>query len=250
MGTTAAIRADIKIFCCYTASHAELFANHFRPSLPAGLQIEAIHLNQLQTSGDFAGHGYLECLRQKIRLLIDSLVRSGGAIVVCTDVDIIFLRDDLAEDLCRRMAETGHDVLFQREGRRNREINGGFYVCRANERSLAFFREVLARLEKDLDMLDQTAINQLLSEGFPLRWDVLPFRYFARTHGWPPPRDLMLYHANETLGPDGVGQKLRQFAELRWVRRHGWPAVAWSCLPRISKRLKRLAREHSARWRK
>ena len=250
METTVAIRPDIKIFCCYTASHAELFENHFRPSLPPGIQLEAIRLDHLQTSGDFAGHGYHECLRQKIRLLIDSLARSGDGIVVCTDVDIIFLRDDLAEDLSRRMEETGHDVLFQREGQGKRDINGGFYVCRANERSLAFFREVLALLGKNLELLDQEAINQLLSGGFPLRWDVLPYSYFARTHGWPPPRDLMLYHANETLGADGVGQKRRQFEELHWIRRYGWPAVAWSCLPRISKRLKRLARERFARWRK
>ena len=234
----------MKLCCCYTPSHADLFEYHFKPSLPSGFQLAAVRLDRLYTDGDFVGEGYLECLRLKIRLVVESLLAAGGnnEILVWSDVDILFLRSDVAEDLRRRMEESGVDVLFQRDGKSGRGVNGGFYGCRANARSLAFFRAVLAQLELRRDILDQTAINELLCAQQPmLRWDLLPFAYYARSQGWPPPRELMLYHANVTFGAGGVRKKVRQFEELLWIRRVGWPALAWTCLRYAPRRVKRLA---------
>jgi hypothetical protein len=84
-------------------------------------------------------------------------------------------------------------------------------------------------------------INRLLftdSEAVSgLTWGYLPLSYYARTHGWPPPRKLALYHANYTLGPDGIGQKFAQFREVDSLVRWGCPAYIWSIAKRIPGKL-------------
>ncbi len=233
----------MRLHCCYTDSHQELFERWLKPSLPTGFQLHAVYLDQLHTSGDFGEHGYVDCLRRKIQLVVDSLVAAPGEIVVWSDVDILFLDPAAPQDLSGRMEEAGCDVLFQRDVKRHRVANGGFYVCRSNARSLAFFRAVLATLQDHPDMHDQLAINGLLNGGSDLRWDFLPSSYYVRTHGWPPPRRLVLYHANGTFGAGGVHQKMLQLEQIRRVHRHGLPVLLWSCLLLIPGRIYRLAAE-------
>ena len=98
-------------------------------------------------------------------------------------------------------------------------------------------------MEQDHTLNEQDAINRLLREDGRLRWGYLPPSFYARTHGWPPPRDLAIYHANETVGRDGVNQKIAQFQELRWMRQHGTWARVWSYVTKVPKRLSRLRRE-------
>jgi hypothetical protein len=74
-----------------------------------------------------------------------------------------------------------------------------------------------------------------------ISWGYLPRSFYARTHGWPPPRHLAIYHANYTKGRDGVGQKLAQFREIDWVVRSGWFAWLLSVLRRIPGRIFPLA---------
>ncbi len=68
-------------------------------------------------------------------------------------------------------------------------------------------------------------------------WGYLPRSFYARTHGWPPPRHLAIYHANYTKGRDGVGQKLAQLREVDWMVRGGWPARILSIARRIPGRI-------------
>ena len=204
--------------------------------------METVVLDRLQSSGVFATAGYLECLQQKVRLVTASLREHSGELVVWSDVDIVFFDPATPDDLRRLMESSGCDLLFMREGRTGATVNGGFYVCRANERTVAFFEGVSLYLTAHPTLLDQDAINHTLpgSES-RLRWGHLPSGYYARTHGWPPPRRLTCYHANETTGADNLQQKIRQFADLRWIRRYGWPAVLWTMLLKVPKRLRRLS---------
>jgi hypothetical protein len=39
----------------------------------------------------------------------------------------------------------------------------------------------------------------------------LPMDFYARSHGWTPPDDLIIYHANCTVAPGSVQQKICQF---------------------------------------
>ena len=232
----------MKIFCCYTKAHEPLLHDYFIPSLPADFDLHSTML-ELSGPGDFLSAEYLACLHRKIDLVIASLLDHPGEIIAWSDIDIVFLRP-VAAELDTMLAGSGKDILFQREGSRVADVNGGFYVLRAIPRITAFFEKVRESLAAHPGWLDQTAINQLLQdERCDLLWGYLPPAYYARTHGWPPPRDIALYHANETVGSDAVGRKIRQFQELQWVRKYGLPALAWSCFTKIPKRLKRLWRE-------
>ena len=76
-----------------------------------------------------------------------------------------------------------------------------------------------------------------------ISWTYLPWSFYARTHGWPPPRHLSLYHANATPGKNGVDQKMRQFREVEFLRRYGLPALLLTSAKYVPKRLWRLASE-------
>ena len=120
------------------------------------------------------------------------------------------------------------------------DVNTGFFVCRCNHAVRNFFDRVGQRLEEDETINEQAAVNQLLThlpENQLLKWARLPATYYARTHGWPPPRDLSLYHANYTKGSDGVEQKLAQFRELETLLNGGLCERMWSIMRRIPTKL-------------
>lgn len=231
----------MQIFCCYTQGHEVLYRDYFKPSLPKGTELRATRLS-IAGAGDFLSAEFLECITRKVGLILESLRNYPGKIIVWSDIDIIFIQSVVPE-LERLLEESGKDILFQREGKKTADVNTGFFVCRCGPRLVAFFEQVRATLLANPRINEQAAINGLLRNGAPIDFGYLPFSYYARTHGWPPPRDLALYHANATSGADGVGQKIRQFQELHWIRQHGPVAVAWSCLKKIPKMLKRLVKE-------
>ena len=72
----------------------------------------------------------------------------------------------------------------------------------------------------------------MLKEGVAFAWGHLPVDFVARTHGWPPPRRMSIYHANYTLGPNGVAQKIRQFKAVRAMQRFGLPAILYFIVTR------------------
>jgi hypothetical protein len=51
---------------------------------------------------------------------------------------------------------------------------------------------------------------------------------------------LALYHANCTTGRDGLGQKIRQLEELKWIRRHRRWALLWLGSPRVWRKVRRI----------
>src|SRR5262249_16377653 len=113
---------------------------------------------------------------------------------------------------------------------------------------LRFFEKVRDGLQASPGTNEQYIINLLLEDSaLDLSWTYLPFSYYARTHGWPPPRQLSLYHANATPGKGGVTTKIQHFKELAFVRRFGFPAVVLTSIKYVPKRLWRLLSERLAR---
>jgi len=230
--------AVVKVFCCYTPAHEVLFRDYFRKSLPAGFDLRATSL-AIEGSGDFRSPEYLNCLERKLELIVASIRENPGEILVWSDVDILFLQPAAA--LLAELLETsGQEILFQREGPKVSHVNPGFVALRATPRVADFYGRVLAALRAGSQKNDQFIINPMLSAEKDLAWGYLPMTFYARTHGWPPPADIVIYHANETPGADGVGQKIGQFEHLLWVRKYGLFALALSCLRHVPKRLRRM----------
>lgn len=220
----------MRIFCCFTPAHEVLFRKIFLPSVPARFEVEPTEI-ALEGHGDFLSPEFLQCIKKKIDLVLKSITDHRGEVIVWSDVDIRFFKispDALESALGQR------EIVFQKESPRLSDVNTGFFVCRCTEPVSGFFHKVAADLERHGGENEQMVINRILREGSgDLSWGYLPASYYARTHGWPPPRSLALYHANYTKGADGVGQKLSQFQEMERIRQGGLPAWLWSIARRV-----------------
>jgi hypothetical protein len=226
-------------FCVYTPSHEILYRDYFRPSLEPSLKpgkVELLAIELKQEGGHLGTDGYYAGLRKKLDLLLECLRAHPGEIIVSTDVDIVYVRP-AADDLEKWLTESDKDILFQREGKRLHYFNGGLYVCHSCEGVIRFIQAVRDRMETEPMQDDQFIGNWMLQDGFPLRYGFLPLACYARTHGWPPPKNIAIYHANETLGKHYIASKLKQFRDLALIRKYGWVGVLWTSIPKIPKRL-------------
>ncbi len=230
----------MKLFYCSSRSHEPLLERYFLPTLPKSFKPHGFFCPSAG-NGDFETPGYLECLTFKVRKLLEVLEQCPGETLVLSDVDIVFFRDPVPalENLLRGKVE----LLLQREGVKIRDVNPGFMACRATPEVRRFYERVLERMKARGDGNDQHATNELLRAGEEtVAWDYLPLSFYARTHGWPPPPEAFLYHANYTAGADGVRQKMEQFEEIQWVRENGRAAWLWSCAKRAPGKVWRMVR--------
>jgi len=212
----------MKVFCCYTRAHEVLLHEHFLPTLPNDVQLHAIPLSDIHGKGDFLSSEFLDCIKRKMELIEDSLMRNNGSIIVWTDIDIIFYRS-FAEDVVAFMEQNQLDMAFQKEGygKWDAEVNTGFIAMRCNDRVRAFYKRVRETLRANPEKNEQPVVNEILADDPGIAWKMLPVHYTACSHGWPPQPDMTLYHANVTAGKDGVGQKIRQFTELHKMQPNG-----------------------------
>lgn len=211
----------MKVYCCYTPAHEPLYREHFLPSMPNDVNVFAFPL-PIAGTGDFLGKDFLACIGRKIRLIRESIERDRSAIIIWTDVDIIFFRS-FVDDVMRIMDSGPYDIAFQKEGygQWEDEVNAGFIAMRCNDAVRNFYEAVEKTLAENPEKNEQPVINELLGESEKLSWTMLPTTYGARSHGWPPADDLILYHANVTVGEGGVRRKIKQFSEVRSLRKIG-----------------------------
>ncbi len=232
----------MRLSCCYTPAHEVLYREVFLPSVPEGFEVAATLIDEAG-SGDFLSPEFLRCIRRKIALVEESLRIHPDEVIVWSDVDVRFL--NLSPQRVRQeLEQSGCEILFQRELPRMPDVNTGFFVCHTGPAVRTFFERVRETLQEDPVINEQMAVNRLLTTlprtELPL-WSYLPHSYYARTHGWPPPRSLAIYHANYTKGTNAVGQKLAQFSELDAILRGGWPARINSIIKRIPNKIFRLS---------
>ena len=226
------------LFCCFTPAHGVLYEKIFAPSVPKGFEVHPTPIEETG-NGDFLSPEFLRCIRRKLDLIRDSLKNHEGQILVWSDVDIRFV-NLTPVTLLADFESAKSDIAFQRESPRLTDVNTGFFVCLANHAVRELFDQVQSHLHENPAINEQMAMNHLLrvpnAPSLPA-WNHLPRTYYARTHGWPPPSKLALYHANYTKGPDAIGQKLAQFHELETLLQGGWPARILSIAKRIPNKL-------------
>ena len=197
-------RTGLKIYSCYSESHRQLFERHFKPSLPATMELAEHELPQDSKTGAFETAGFQTTCLRKVEYLIDVLTKNnGGAPFLFSDVDVRFYGDP-SDDLLRLLGQD--DMMFQDDGPGG--ACAGFMVLRPTPRVLAFWR-VVAKLARDHQQMDQDAANRLLATNTAPPWGLLPERYWTYGRGrkeWTgtepvnPPADLLVHHANWTRG--------------------------------------------------
>lgn len=217
-------------YCCYTPAHKILFDNYFLPTAPPSLTIHPT-LIDLSGAGDFLSPEFLECIRKKMDLVIESIRANAGHLILWSDVDIVFMRDP-RDELVRLAASSNSDLYFQREAHDSPDVNAGFILIRCNEATVVFFEKVKFGMLASPSENEQSVINKILAGTSEFRWEKLPWSFFAKSHCWPPPSDAYIYHANATSGKDAISQKIAQFRDLEYFQRHGFPAL---CLIMIKK---------------
>lgn len=206
----------------------------------------------IEGPGDYLSDEFLRCIRAKLDLVVQSIAENPGKVIVWSDVDIQLV-ELTPTALNALLAASGSDLLFQRESPRMAEVNTGFIVCRCTPATLGLFERVRDELELHREENEQMVVNRLLlcrkrglqnkesevRQPAPI-WDYLPSSFYARTHGWPPPRRISIYHANYTKGPDAIGQKMAQFSEVDKIRKGGFPAWCWSVIKRLPGKLPKI----------
>ena len=204
----------MNVYCCYTPAHELLLRDYFLPSLPNDVRLHARRLD-IGGNGDFLSAEFLHCINRKLELIEESLRQNDGSIIVWTDIDIVFF-ESFKDRVIDVLEENSLDIAFQVEGYGQwaDEVNTGFFVCRCNDKVRRFFERVRKAMAQQPDRNEQPIVNDLLQVEWELKWGFLPYAFSARSHGFPPPPDAVMYHANCTPGKDGVGQKLAQFSEL------------------------------------
>jgi hypothetical protein len=211
-----------------------LYERIFSPSIPRGYEILPIEIHETG-AGDYLSPEFLRCIRAKVRLVLQSLDEFPNEPLLWSDIDIRFVNLPVNR-LLSDFTATGSDIAFQRESPRMRDVNTGFFICRSTPSVRKLFERIQQELVTNVSINEQIAANKILIDPAAaenLRWGFLPPVYYARTHGWPPPRKLAIYHANFTKGPDAIGLKLAQFAELESLLQGGWSAWIASILRRV-----------------
>jgi hypothetical protein len=229
----------MKIFCCYTPSHNALFHDDFLPTVPSSFTVHP-EIIAMFGEGHYDSPQFVPCVVKKVDLILQSLRENAGDVIIWSDVDIQFYK--FAPNIAlTELAD--HDIAFQAAGVPATDINSGFFICRCNDRVIRFFEEVRRRLLNECaGEIEERVMNKLLPglNERDLSWCFLPRRFYARSNYWPPPRNLVLYHANSTPGAKGLKLKHRQLREVALMQRYGLPVLIYTCIKYAPRRARRL----------
>ena len=173
--------------------------------------------------------GWIDTMFFKVDTIIKGITQNLGdeALFIHSDIDIQFFGP--IEDILKKSAEEC-DMVFQKGAR---SINNGFFVCRANQKSLAFWKDVKEFMKKNgvhdekasktllglpLDFYDDAneAFNKF-TNPYGIKWNYLPvdkfvggqycLESFESQKLVPPPKTTLMHHATSTVGFNG---KIRQ----------------------------------------
>jgi hypothetical protein len=210
----------ITVLVVLSSAHEVLFRRYFRPTVPPGLRLEMHDMGANQGDGAYLSEEWQEAMCAKVRHALDFCRRSAdGVPFIVSDVDVQFFPAFDATTFLQVIDSTGCDLVFQRERFRegDREANCGFYAGRNSAAVRDLLAASLDNLEGDPIKHEQNAINRMMREtGF--RYAMFDRRFYARTHGFPPPRDLWTHHATWT---SDIAGKIAQLERVRRIIRGG-----------------------------
>lgn len=199
----------LKVYAIFSNSHEILYKNYFLPSLKnTDLELIVEKFEQIGSGICDSAH-WNEIMMKKVEFIIETIKGNWGDIFVCSDIDIIFLKN-VSKDLIFRLK--GKDIVFQTERIKGNEVNCGFYACRANENSLKLWQECKSRFKEEIlqgvKTNEQIIINKILLENSPVKFGLLPLgKYYSPRmpldiddnviRNMPEiPQNICTYHAN------------------------------------------------------
>jgi len=195
----------MKVITFYSNSHKELHDNFFIKSVNnfAGekIHVESHLIDQSCPSGDWYSSGWLNCMSEKLRILLSELDVLDGSIVVYSDCDVI-ITGDFFDDIHSEMID--YDIKFQDDGS---QLCAGFFAFKKT-------KEVRDLFEKSYSLCsstdDQSAINSVIPNS-GLTYSTLDFSKYHNVHkdvsgvwedgmDYDPGENTLMFHANFTVG--------------------------------------------------
>ncbi len=198
----------------YSGAHSELFEKFFKKSFPNPDWIEAIKLD-LPGDAEYYSEPWKVAMSFKPRMISQFIeTMPEQSVFFYSDADVQFLPAFSCKALLDLFRKSGCDILFQKEHRdpSSKEVNAGICMGRTCPNLLRFFQKVIAEISNEPN--DQIVVNSLLGGDPGISWGHLPLTYYARSQGFPPPRDATLHHANVTVRKS-TATKLRQLQLIR-----------------------------------
>lgn len=213
----------IKLYALYTPSHEVLKNDYFLPSVQDDFDIVFELCDQECPSARFMDTGWTQTTMKKVDLIIRAIHENWGSFFIFSDVDIQFFRPIKKRIL--KLIE-GKDIIMQRNSP-NGVLCTGFFVCRANERTLQLWTDVKNLMEQNSLNSDQNSFNQCIKRSnnrnpYDVVWAYLPNSFFGGGTltgcEWHPgmllpiPQNIMMHHANWTKG---IHNKIAQLSYVR-----------------------------------
>jgi len=199
-----------------SSAHEVLYRRYFEPTLPEGLRIVPLQLGDNQSDGSYMSKEWQDANCAKVRHALAFCRQAPeGEPFIVSDVDVQFFPAFNAERFLKYVDSLGCDLAFQRERFRegDTEANCGFYTGRNTPAVRRLLESSLESLERDSVKNEQNAVNRMLGE-LRISYAMLDHRFYARTHGFPPPKDIWMHHASWTTT---IPEKIRQLDRVKRI---------------------------------
>lgn len=210
----------IPVLVVLSSAHNLLYEKYFLPTLPEGTEVVLKDLGANTDDGSFLSPEWQEAMSAKIRHTLGFCeISEEGSLFIVSDVDVQFFSAFDVGEFRKYFDSLGCDLAFQKERMRkgDAEVNCGFYAGRNTPIVRKLLKASLQRIEAESVKNEQVVINSLM-ESMAVPFAFLDGRFYGRTHGFPPPKDLWMHHASWTTTID---QKVDQLDRVRRVLKGG-----------------------------
>jgi len=141
----------MKLYTIYTESHKYMYENYFIKTLPNEFEVITTEIPQECPTGEFYQEGWDKTCYRKVELFHKVCEQNMGELFVFSDVDIQFF-GKIKQTLIDELGD--FDIACQNDT--GNYYCSGFFICRANEKTLHMFSEML----KNYHLEDQTTLNK------------------------------------------------------------------------------------------
>ena len=196
----------MEIHFSFNDKHADMYETYCKPSIPSGLRVVE-HRSCIESSAVYMKHGYMDIIREKMQLILDSLNSTDyGMPIIWSDVDIIFNRrhkGNFAASILSEFRNSKKSILYQREHYGTpTTINGGFFIAKKNDFTKRLYSYILESCQNGDDKHDQDYINDFIisnDDECSRHIGTLPLRYASASNGgFKIVRSCQLFHCNCT----------------------------------------------------
>ena len=141
----------MKLYTIYTPSHKSMYEDYFLKTLPNEFELISNEIPQECESGEFYEDGWDKTCFRKVELFLRACEENMDEIFVYSDVDIQFF-GKIKDELIAQLGD--FDIACQNDTAHY--YCSGFFICRANKRTLNMFREMVRNYSAE----DQTTLNK------------------------------------------------------------------------------------------